>query len=130
MPEFARAGENILAIVVRGDEKVDSIEFYSPTDFSQQIGLMRRPANYEVALHSHNEVERKIMRTQEVLIVRSGLIVVTVMFDNTIHEFKLKAGDSILLAMGAHKVDFVEESELLEIKQGPFLGSLDKRLLK
>ena len=39
----------------------------------------------------------------------------------------LKTGDIILLAQGGHGFEFLEESEIIEVKQGPYAGELDKK---
>ena len=38
----------------------------------------------------------------------------------------LKAGDSILLARGGHKVTVLENAKIIEVKQGPYAGFDDK----
>jgi mannose-6-phosphate isomerase-like protein (cupin superfamily) len=39
---------------------------------------------------------------------------------------ELKTGDVILLASGGHGFEFLEETELIEVKQGPYAGDKDK----
>jgi hypothetical protein len=116
------------AIVIRSTESVSGIQFFSPSDYSQQLGLMTRPAGYVVPAHIHNEVERKISQTQEVLLIRSGSCLVT-LFDSEfspVESIVLKKGDVILLANGAHKIEMLSECEILEVKQGPYAGDNDK----
>jgi hypothetical protein len=116
------------AIVIRSTESVPGIQFYSPSDYSQQLGLMTRPAGYVVPAHIHNEVERKITQTQEVLLIRNGSCLVT-LFDSNytpIEKIVLEKGDVILLANGAHKIEMISECEILEVKQGPYAGDNDK----
>jgi hypothetical protein len=38
----------------------------------------------------------------------------------------LNAGDIILLATGGHGFEVLEEIEMIEIKQGPYIGDEDK----
>ena len=35
-------------------------------------------------------------------------------------------GDVILLAHGGHKIEVLEDAEILEVKQGPYAGPNDK----
>ena len=35
-------------------------------------------------------------------------------------------GDIILLASGGHGFKMIEDSEIIEVKQGPYAGELDK----
>ena len=119
------------AILIKADESVSGIEFFSPSDFSQQIGLMTRPAGYQVPAHIHNLVERKIEHTQEVLMIRRGSCEV-ILFDelNTVsHNIVLEVGDVILLAHGGHEINMITECEILEVKQGPYAGNMDKTAL-
>jgi hypothetical protein len=116
------------AIVIRSTAKVSGIQFYSPPDYSQQIGLMTRPMGYIVPAHFHNEVERKISQTQEVLMIREGKCLVTLFdanFDSS-EKIILEKGDVILLADGAHKIEMLSDCQILEVKQGPYAGSNDK----
>jgi hypothetical protein len=120
-----------LAIVIRASASVESIQFFSPRDFPQQIGLMSRPSGYEVPLHVHNFQKREINTTQEVLFVRSGKCLVRI-FDTSSGfdwEIVLNSGDVILLASGAHGITMLENTEILEVKQGPYSELEDKTLL-
>ena len=116
------------AILIRASSSVDGIKFFSPSDYSQQIGLMTRPAGYVVAPHIHVEVERRITQTQEVLLIRKGSCLIT-LYDKLNAPFEnivLNDGDVILLAHGAHKIEMLTECEILEVKQGPYAGAMDK----
>jgi hypothetical protein len=126
--EFYGEKQKPLAIVIRSTEKVSGIEFFSPVDFSQQIGLMSRPKGYKVAPHTHNEIKRTIFNTQEVLFVRYGKCKVTLYdYDQSkVAEIVLLVGDAILLAAGGHGIEMLSDTEILEVKQGPHLGAEDK----
>ena len=45
---------------------------------------------------------------------------------NYIESTILEAGDVILLAYGGHGFEMLEESEMIEVKQGPYVGEMDK----
>ena len=129
--EFYGEHENPSAIVIRATDKVDGIEFFSPQDFAQQIGLMTRPSGYVVKAHIHNPVVRHTIGTQEVLVIRRGKILVK-LFTNALSlesEITLNTGDVILLAHGGHEIEMIDETEILEIKQGPYGGLGDKTIL-
>jgi hypothetical protein len=120
------------AIVIRAGMKIDGIEFFSPQNYSQQVGLMTRPAGYTVAAHFHNPVERLITSTQEVLIIRKGECSITLFnaMGEVLTKIHLSMGDAILLAHGAHQIDMISECEILEVKQGPYAGEFDKTQVK
>jgi hypothetical protein len=119
------------AILIKADESVSGIEFFSPSDFSQQIGLMTRPSGYKVPAHVHNLVERKIEHTQEVLMIRRGSCEVILFNEQNevSHNIVLEVGDVILLAHGGHEISMITECEILEVKQGPYAGNMDKTAL-
>jgi hypothetical protein len=130
--EFYGPAGNPYAIVIRRSERVEGIEFFSPSTFPQQIGLMSRPAGYVVKPHRHNLVERTINLTQEVLFIRKGKCLVTI-YDEHIQEIdiiELLDGDTILLSHGAHGIDMQTDCEILEVKQGPYAGDQDKTILE
>ena len=124
--------EKLLAIILRTDFKKDGIDFFTPTDYSQQLGYMNRSKGYKIQPHIHNKVERKINYTQEVLFIKSGLVRVD--FYKTDKKYLnskiLNRGDVILLSFGGHGFEMLEDSEIIEVKQGPFAGNIDKSRFK
>ena len=119
------------AIVIRKDYESEGIEFFSPLDYPQQLGYMKRPAGYEVVPHRHNQIERTITNTQEVLLIRSGECLVTLFNDLNIptDTIELSDGDIIFLAKGGHGIRMNTECQIIEIKQGPYLSTMDKTTL-
>jgi mannose-6-phosphate isomerase-like protein (cupin superfamily) len=120
--------DQLLALIIPKDFSETGIHFFTPEDFSQQLAYMKRPKNYSVSPHVHNEVSRQVTLTNEVLFVKSGKIQI----DFYDHKKKylesriLNAGDVILLAYGGHGLTMLEESEIIEVKQGPYAGEADK----
>lgn len=121
-------GGILSAIIIKNDFCCDDIKFFTPDDFSQQLGYMSRPKGYVIAPHVHNEVSRKVSYTKEVLFVKSGLVRVD--FYNEVQTYQesriLNRGDVILLAFGGHGFEMLEPSEIIEVKQGPYAGENDK----
>lgn len=118
----------LLAMIIRAEYSSDGIEFFTPPEFSQQLAYMNRPKGHVVDSHEHNLVPREVSLTQEVLIMRSGRVRVD-FFDNDrnyLESRELGSGDVILLASGGHGLTMLEQSELIEVKQGPFAGDDDK----
>lgn len=118
----------VLGIIIRASYHKEGIEFFTPGDFSQQLGYMNRPDGYVIEPHVHNAVERKVDLTQEVLVVRSGKVRVD--FYNEERAYLesriIQTGDIILLAHGGHGFKVLEAAEMVEIKQGPYCGEMDK----
>jgi mannose-6-phosphate isomerase-like protein (cupin superfamily) len=128
MLETVRDGNAVLAIILRRGYRREGIEFFTPHEFSQQLAYMKRPSGYVIAPHVHNPVKREVHLTNEVLFVRSGRVRVDFYSDvrKYLSSSVLEAGDVILLASGGHGFEMLEESEMIEVKQGPYAGDEDK----
>ena len=89
---------------------------------------MTRPKVYIIQPHRHNLIKREINQNQEVLFLKSGLVKVNFYDNNQIFvESKiLNQNDVILLASGGHGFKMLENSEIIEVKQGPYCGEEDK----
>ncbi|MEP6951257.1 MAG: hypothetical protein ABI863_18355 [Ginsengibacter sp.] len=120
--------EKLLAVIIHADFTKEGIEFFTPGDFSQQLGYMNRPKGYIIDPHVHNLVDRKVTVTQEVLFIKSGKVRVDFFDDdkNYLESRILGKGDVILLAAGGHGFEMIETSEMIEVKQGPYSGDEDK----
>jgi hypothetical protein len=118
----------LLSIIIKANYKNEGIEFFTPDDFSQQLAYMNRPKNYVIQPHVHNIAPREVLYTKEVLVIRSGVVRVD-FYDDDMKYLKstiLNTGDIILLAFGGHGFEMIEQSEIIEIKQGPYVGEFDK----
>ncbi len=128
MISMVQHGDILLAIIIKRNYKSEGIKFFTPNHFSQQLGYMNRPAGYSIMPHLHNIIEREVKLTQEVLYVKTGLVRVD--FYSSKKEYLeskiLQSGDIILLADGGHGFKMLEDSEIIEIKQGPYSGDMDK----
>jgi mannose-6-phosphate isomerase-like protein (cupin superfamily) len=122
-------GDTILAILITKDHQNKGIEFFTPDDFSQQIALMSHQKGKIIGAHVHNPVKREVSFTKEVLIVKSGKVRVDFYDDNQNYLNKsiiIQEGDVILLAYGGHGFEVLEDCEMIEVKQGPYVGEQDK----
>jgi len=128
MIERIEKDNQIYAIIIRREFEKEGIEFFTPTDFSQQIAYMKREEGYRIQPHLHNEVKREVLITKEVLFIKSGKVLVD-FYTNEKQYFlskTLNVGDVILLAYGGHGFKMLETSEIIEVKQGPYSGEEDK----
>ncbi|MFC1695073.1 hypothetical protein ACFL1C_02925 [Pseudomonadota bacterium] len=117
-----------LALIIRRSFSTEGIEFLTPDHYSQQMGYMNRAEGYVIPPHVHNPVAREVHFTREVLIIRSGKLRVDLYSDDReyVESAILEAGDIILLASGGHGFEMLEDSEIIEVKQGPYTGDADK----
>lgn len=118
----------ILAIIVKNDFEQKGIAFFTDNNFSQQLGYMNRPEGYVIPPHRHNLVSREVILTQETLFIKSGRVRADFYDDNQtyLESRVLTRGDVILLATGGHGFKMLEPSEIIEVKQGPYVGERDK----
>lgn len=121
-------GDEMLALIIRADYEAEGIEFFTPDEFSQQIAYMNRPEDYVIPPHVHNPVARSVAYTKEVLFIRSGRLRVDFYTDEQayLHSTILNAGDVIFLATGGHGFEMLEDTQMIEVKQGPYAGDNDK----
>jgi len=117
-----------LAIIIRHSFNKDGIEFFTSEDSSQQIGYMNRPEGYIIQPHVHTPIPREVQFTKEVLFIKSGRVRVDFYSDNQeyLESTILNQGDVILLAYGGHGFEMLEPTEMIEVKQGPYIGENDK----
>lgn len=126
--KFYDENDELVALVIGADYEKDGIEFFTPGDFSQQLAYMRHQTGTVIPPHIHNQIDRAVRLTQEVLFVRKGRVQVDLYnSDRTfLDSVVLSAGDVILLASGGHGFTMLEPTEMIEVKQGPFLEGRDK----
>ena len=124
--------DRILAMIIRANYSEDGIKFFTPDDFPQQLGYMKHPKGHKIIPHLHNKLKREIFYTFEVLYIKSGKVRVNFYDDNKnyLKNDTLYGGDVILLAYGGLGFEILENSEIIEIKQGPYAGNDDKTRFK
>jgi len=128
MLETVQHSELTLAIIVRNSFSSSGVRFFTPGEYSQQLAHMSHPVGKLIDPHVHNSVQREVLLTQEVLFIKRGKLRVDFYDDdrNYLESRVLEAGDVILLAAGGHGFEVLEELEMIEVKQGPYAGDLDK----
>ena len=126
--EVIKDDGQILAIIIRKDFQEDGVKFFSPEEFPQQVGSICYPKGQIIEAHTHKLIKREIYLTQEVLIIRKGKIKVNLYNSDRkyLQSRVLNSGDVILIAHGGHGYEVLEDIDMIEIKQGPYLGKDDK----
>ena len=130
LPSLERIEFNneLYALILRKDYESTGIQFFTPDAFSHQLGYMNRPKGYVIDPHFHVVHERTVQYTHEVLFVRKGRVRVDFYGPDQVYldHREITTGDVILLAHGGHGFEMLEESEMIEVKQGPYAGDQDK----
>lgn len=126
--QMIRKKDKLLAIVIKNNYHCEGIDFLTPNEYSQQLAYMHHPAGKVVDAHVHNLVHRNVVLTQEVLFIKKGKMRVDFYDDykDYLESRILEAGDVILLTSGGHGFKMLEEVEMIEVKQGPYSGDMDK----
>lgn len=120
--------DQLLAIIIRKNFSEPGINFFTPDEFSQQLAFMKHPTGKIIQPHVHNSVQREVHFTKETLFIRKGKLRIDFYTDSQIYigSHILESGDVILLSEGGHGFEMLEETEIIEVKQGPYAGETDK----
>ncbi len=126
--EEIRAGETLIALILRASFHKAGINFLTGPESSLQLGQMTRPRGDVVIPHQHKPIRREVVGTMEAVLLRRGRVRAD-LYDSDrqlVAQRELGEGDLILLAGGGHGFTMLAESDLVEVKQGPYAGQDDK----
>ena len=126
--EYVVQGLEPIALIIRSRFDEPGLHFFTPPNFSQQVAYMKHGPGKRIDPHVHNLVFRQVLFTQEALFIRSGRVKVNLYSSGReyIGSRVLETGDVILLCGGGHSFEMLEETVMIEIKQGPYAGDNDK----
>ena len=121
-------GEVLLAIVISVAQRPRGISFVTDDESAHQIGVLNWPEGHLIDAHIHNPLTRTIDSTQEVLFIRSGRVRMDLydMEKNYQCSRELVSGDTVFLVAGGHGFEILEDADIVEVKQGPYLGEGEK----
>jgi len=109
----------------------NDLNFFSKDDEFIQAGSWIYQQGKKLLPHTHNKVKREVNLTQEVIYVKKGKIIASIydLNEKRIAEVDVNEGDIIILLNGGHGYEIAEdETQVLEIKNGPYLGAdIDRR---
>jgi hypothetical protein len=123
-----RGDQGVLAYLIRGAVPPAQTTFLTPDDCNLQVGHVVYPAGSEIARHIHLPIERHIVGTTEVLIVQRGRCEVDVYAADRrlVATRPLGQGDILIAVSGGHGFRVLDDTVLLEIKQGPYPRGAEK----
>ena len=121
-------GAQVLACIIRATYAPTATKFLTPDSYKQQVGYVVYPAGGVIARHVHRPLERRIVGTSEVLVLRKGRCEMDVYNDDQelIATRELHQGDVMIMVGGGHGFRMLEDTVLLEVKQGPYTGVDEK----
>ena len=121
---------NLLAIVIPDHYSSNSSQFLTPPEYSMQVGIVTCKARSVTARHYHPDSERKITQTMECVFIKRGSLLME-FYDlkkELISDYIAKIGDIVFLISGGHSITYLTDSEIVEIRQGPYNKEFDKIL--
>jgi mannose-6-phosphate isomerase-like protein (cupin superfamily) len=127
--EYIKNNDRLLAIIVKKKHiQKEGTEFLTSSSSTQQIGCIAHKAGTVIDAHVHNQVKREVFYTHETLIIKSGKVRVDFYDDdkNYFLSTEIEEGDVILFTEGGHGFKYLQDTQLIEIKQGPYLEHDDK----
>ena len=115
----------VMALIRRGCEGAEpGVSFLTPNEYPLQVGILNHPAGTQIKPHVHRDIHYEVNTTQEFIYVESGRIEI-ILYDDTWDEVTrdvLSGGDFVLFVSGGHSLKVLEESRMVEVKQGPYPG--------
>lgn len=116
----------VVARHIPSDQWKEGLSFFSNDKEFIQAGTWNYPKGKELLAHIHNKIPRTINRTQEVVYVRKGRIRATIysLKGKNIDTCIVKTGDMLILLSCGHGYTILESgTQVLEVKNGPYLGA-------
>ena len=122
--------KKILAIIIRSTyQKKKDVNFFTKKNLIQQVAYMNHAKNHLIQPHTHKKIVRKISGTSEVLIILDGKLRVDFYSKKKsfVKSKVINKNDIIILLNGGHGFKVIKNCKFIEIKQGPFISSKDKK---
>lgn len=118
----------LLGMIIKSANRSEGINFLTDSSSSLQLACMHHKKGYNIQPHIHNIIDRKINNTQEVILIKKGKVKVNFFQNNQVlfESHILSDGDIVFLEEGGHGFEILEETEMFEVKQGPYAGENDK----
>ena len=119
-----------IATIIRHDFHPQKTTFVTPDAYYQQTGLVVYPAGGVIKRHVHLPLQRHLIGTPETILVRKGAVEVDLyaLDREPLGTWVLEEGDLIVLAGGGHGFRCLQDTILLEVKQGPYTGLKEKEM--
>lgn len=122
---------NLLAIIVRKDFSSEGYNFFSEENFPMQMGINFYKKGSVARPHVHLRRKIEITEVQEIFRVEKGRVMANLYTEEgkKFESVELGEGDIIFFVSGGHGFDMLEDTKLLEIKQGPYIGKDNDKIM-
>ncbi len=113
--------KNILVAILIRSYTHGSHPVTSPKE-ALQVMTIKREAGEKVAPHIHIPRKRATDQLSECLVVQKGKIKVSLYGEEAkpFTVFEVKAGEALFIRGGGHSVEYLEPTEMIEFKNGPY----------
>ena len=113
-----------IATHVKPEESEPGLSFVTTDDKFLQLGIWNYEKGHNLPAHFHNEFERSSFKTNEFVFVMKGSIECNLYTEDGsfIESVIVGANEGILMHEMSHEYKIIEDSIILESKNGPFMG--------
>lgn len=122
--------KKILAIIARASEWPEGLSFITKENDYLQAGFWNYKKGQILPAHIHLDFPKHSSKTQELVFVRKGRLKISIFSEKEkfLQAVELGAGDTAVLFFGGHGYEILEDgTQVLEVKNGPYLGSKKDR---
>lgn len=130
--EFFRDRDQLLAILVRASaSSTEKYNFLTDSSAPLQLGMNFYRAGDTVPAHSHLSRDIQVNQIHEVIVIGHGKTRL-VLYDRDkkkLAETVLAQGDVVLLTGGGHGFEILEDTKIVEVKQGPYDGKVKDKIV-
>jgi hypothetical protein len=115
--------QQLIALVIYKNLSARANQFLTQPDSALQLGVLSFKKGDRVKPHAHLSLKKITHQNQEFIYLKTGKVEVSFFYQNTLVCKKiLNAGDCLLQISGGHGFIFLQPTELITVKQGPYKG--------
>ena len=117
---------NILAIII--NDHPNETTFVTDSTYIQQVGYIVLKQGDTIQKHYHAPIVKTVVGLSEVLYVQSGKCIVHFYDQNQefVTDLEIVSGNLLVIIAGGHGFTMLEDTVLIETKNGPYLGDSER----
>ena len=125
-----KSDNKLIAFIISKNYHEDGIRFVTDPEFPLQLAFIKNSKNSIVERHFHPTYNRVIKERMELIFIRKGKLYIEFFDDNKnfLEGCNVNSGDSVFFASGGHSIKYLETSEIIELRLGPYNENFDKEL--
>ena len=124
-------GGKVFALILRAGYIQGGVNFITSKSEPIQLGVLNHKCGTKIKPHTHKNRAITISEIQEVLHVDYGKVE-AIFYESDGKEVAatiLNSGDTILLLCGGHGLNILEDTKIIEVKQGPYFGVEEDKVI-